>query len=82
MFVGIWYLKTPANVYVGRNGAKTEAESCYIYETDLPLQIGDKVITPTAKEPRQRGIVTMLNVAQPGFDCRKITEYDLDEALV
>ena len=73
MFVSIMYYKTPANVYAGKE---------YTYETDLPLQIGDKVITPTAKEPRQRGIVTMLNVAQPGFDCRKITEYDLDEAPV
>lgn len=81
MFVGIWYLKTPANVYVGRNGAKTEAESCYIYETDLPLQIRDKVITPTRNEERQRGMVKMINLPAPNFECKKITEFDLDGVI-
>lgn len=72
MFVSIMYYKTPANVYAGRE---------YTYETDLPLQIGDKVITPTKNEERQRGIVRKINLAKPSFPCRKITEFDPDGAI-
>ena len=53
----------------------------YTYQTRLPLMTGDKVIAPTAKEPRQRGIVTAVNVPEPGFACRSITEYDPDAEI-
>lgn len=69
MFVSIKYYKSAANVYSGGE---------YTYETDMPLQVGDKVITPTAKELRQRGIVTKTNVPQPAFACKRITEYDVE----
>jgi hypothetical protein len=54
----------------------------YTYQTELPLAVDDKVITPTVNEPRQRGIVTQIGVASPKFQCREITEYDPDAELV
>lgn len=50
----------------------------YAYQTELPLEVGDKVIAPTVNEPRQRAIVTAVNVPSPKFQCREITEYDPD----
>lgn len=50
----------------------------YTYETELPLNVGDKVISPTVNAPRQRGIVTDVNVPTPSFPCRRVTEYDLE----
>ena len=50
----------------------------YAYLTKLPLEVGDKVIAPTAKEPRQRAIVTQVCVEPPAFECRVIEEYDPD----
>lgn len=70
MYVSIRYYKSPAGVYAGAE---------YTYHTDLPLKVGDKVITPTVKEPRQRGIVTKVNVPQPSFPCKDITEYDVQD---
>lgn len=48
----------------------------YVYITRLPLETGDKVIAPTAREERQRAIVTDVMVEPPDFACREITEYD------
>ena len=48
----------------------------YTYKTALPLATNDKVIAPTAKEPRQRAIVMLCGVEKPAFACREITEYD------
>lgn len=54
----------------------------YAYKTALPLAPNDKVIAPTAKEPRQRAIVTKINVAAPSFPCKEITEYDPEMEVV
>ena len=70
MFVNIKYYKGNLEGY---HGGK------YTYRTKLPLKVGDKVIAPTLKEPTQRGIVVEVNVAEPYFDCREITEYDPTE---
>lgn len=48
----------------------------YAYETDLPLEVGDKVIAPTQSEPRQRAIVSQIRAKKPGFPLKRITEYD------
>lgn len=54
----------------------------YTYKTALPLAPGDKVIAPTAKELRQRGIVTEINVPAPSFPCKEITEYDPEQEVL
>lgn len=64
MFVAIKYYK--GGFYAGRE---------YTYETNLPLQIGDKVVTPTISDPEQRGIVTAINLKKPDFPCRMIDTY-------
>lgn len=64
MFVAIKYYK--GGFYGGRE---------YTYETNLPLNVGDKVITPTVSDPEQRGIVTAINVRKPDFQCRIIDTY-------
>lgn len=68
MFVEVQYYK----------GTGFYAGAKYTYETFLPLKAGDKVIAPTVKEPRQRGIVAAVNVKMPNFPCRRIEEYDPD----
>ena len=64
MFVAIKYYK--GGFYGGRE---------YTYETNLPLNVGDKVITPTVSDPDQRGIVTAINIKGPSFPCRTIDAY-------
>ena len=64
MFVAIKYYK--GGFYAGRE---------YTYETKLPLNVGDKVITPTVSDPEQRGIVTAINIKEPSFQCRTISTY-------
>ena len=64
MFVAIKYYK--GGFYAGRE---------YTYETNLPLNVGDKDITPTVSDPEQRGIVTAINIKEPSFPCRTIDTY-------
>lgn len=66
MFVKVKYYKGGGAYYGGE----------YCYETSLPLEAGDQVIAPTAREERQRAIVTAVNAAKPPFPCKTITEYD------
>ena len=72
MYVKVQYYKSGGFYAGGR----------YAYLTRLPLEVGDKVIAPTAREPRQKGIVTDVFVEPPAFECREITEYDPDAELV
>ena len=72
MYVKIQYYKS-GGFYAGGK---------YAYLTRLPLEVGDKVIAPTAREPRQKGIVTDVFVEPPAFECREITEYDPDGLVV
>ena len=69
MFVGVKYYKSFGG-YGGRD---------YVYETELPLAVGDLVIAPTVNEPRQKAMVTAVDLPRPAFQCREITEYDLSE---
>ena len=66
MYVSVRYYKS-GGFYAGNE---------YTYETKLKLVPGDKVIAPTAKEPRQRGLVERVNLPKPAFFCREIAEYD------
>lgn len=66
MYVAVRYYKGNG-IYAGRE---------YGYHTGMLLVEGDKVIAPTAKEPRQRAIVTRICIDPPGFACKEITEYD------
>lgn len=70
MYCNVMYYKGQLGGYHG---------NAYTYQTKLPLKTGDKVIAPTMKEPRQRGIVTAVNVAKPKFPCKEITELDTDD---
>lgn len=72
MYVRVQYYKE-TGIYAGGR---------YTYHTDLFLNVGDKVIAPTVNSPRQRGIVTDVDVAAPKFPCREITEYDPEGGLV
>lgn len=72
MYVAVKYYKG-GGFYAGRE---------YVYHTELLLCEGDKVIAPTAREERQRAIVTDICIDQPGFQCREITEYDPEGEVV
>ena len=72
MYVNVKYYKG--------NGVYSGAR--YTYMTGLPLEVGDKVIAPTANELRQRAVVTDVFVEPPAFRCREITEYDSEGEVV
>lgn len=59
MYVKVMYYKDESNGYGGRE---------YTYTTLLALKEGDKVIAPTAKEPRQKALVTEINVPVEEID--------------
>lgn len=71
MFVGVGYRDDVIGSY--KVGA-------YLYRTELPLHVGDHVITPTRKNPEQRGIVTCIDQPEPKFPCLEITQYDTEDA--
>ena len=72
MFVKVKYYKSLGG-YQGRE---------YYYETDLDLKRGDCVIAPTKNEAQQKGLVTEINLPDPGFPCRRITEFDPEVRLI
>ena len=72
MYVRVQYYKETGFYAGGR----------YTYRTDLFLNEGDKVIAPTVGNPRQRAVVTDLDVPEPSFACKEITEYDPEGGLV
>lgn len=65
MYVSIKYYKGKLGGYHGGS---------YTYFTKLELRPGMEVIAPTAKEPRQRGLVMAVRMPKPEFECREITE--------
>lgn len=71
MYVRVQYYKETGFYAGGR----------YTYQTDLMLNVGDKVIAPTVNAPRQKAIVTDVDVPMPSFPCRSITEYDPEGEL-
>lgn len=46
----------------------------YTYKTDLNLCEGVAVIAPTAKNPKQLAIISRINLPEPTFKCKEITE--------
>lgn len=72
MYVAVKYYKGNG-IYAGRE---------YVYHSDILLCVGDKVIAPTAKEARQRAIVTDICIDAPGFRCREIEEFDPEGEVV
>ena len=73
MFVGVYYHDDALGGYkIGR---------AYTYHTAMNLKPGDRVICPTAKNPMQRGMVAEINLPQPAFACRSITEYDTEKTV-
>ena len=54
MYCKVIYYKPEANGYAGRE---------YLYFTNMNLTEGDKVIAPTTKEPKQKAMVTEVNVS-------------------
>ena len=46
----------------------------YTYYSDLELSLKQKVYAPTYKNPRQEAMVVAVNVPDPGFACKEITE--------
>lgn len=50
-------------------------EKSYTYQTELPLKLGDKVVANTPKNPMQEALVVGVNMPEPPFKCKAITEY-------
>ena len=71
MFVSVVYFHPEYEGYSGK---------AYTYQTALPLTVGAKVIAPTAKNPDQRALVTMVDVDKPPFECREIVRMDVEKA--
>lgn len=67
-YYGVLFKKDTIEGYGGRE---------YYYCSNLPLEIGDKVMLPTAKGEDSKGIVTNKIDFAPPYPCREITEYDL-----
>lgn len=70
MYVSVRYFQTDLGAYAG---------GTYIYQTNLPLVYGDKVIAPTQKALRNKAIVMATGLEKPKFPCKEIVEYDYDE---
>lgn len=58
-------------IYDDSNGVSKKS---YTYYTFLDLRLGQKVICPTYRNPRQVATVTAVNCPEPGFRCKEITE--------
>lgn len=72
MYVSVCYYKEEFDAYGGRD---------YSYTTELPLNVGDKVIAPTVKNPEQRAMVTAVDIPEPPFACKEITRYYVPEPV-
>lgn len=64
-----------ASVKYKTSDTPTFSEKSYTYKTDLPLRLGDRVITPTPKNILQEAIVVGVNMPEPPFPCKSIVEY-------
>lgn len=65
MYVKVKYFSEIGNCYAGMP---------YSYATQLPLNVGDVVLAPTAKAPEgSRAIVVETFIPAPSFKCKEIT---------
>lgn len=77
MIVEVKFYREKAQAYVG---------SGYSYETELMLNVGDRVLAPASKG-KNRAIVVAVNVPRIAvnpnyFPLKKITEYDDPEVKI
>ena len=56
------------------NSDGTQSVRTYTYFSRKDLALGKKVIAPTFKNEKQVGVVFAVNVPEPGFPCKEITE--------
>lgn len=68
-YVSVKYKRPDINAFAGR---------AYTYYTELPLEVGDKVVcvTPNGDTP---AIVVDVELEEPTFKCKEITEYWEDD---
>lgn len=64
--------------YTASDGVATG--KTYTYKTKLNLRLGQKVICPTYRNPRQVATVTAVNCPEPSFACKEIKEVMPEEA--
>lgn len=64
--------------YTASDGVTTG--KTYTYKTKLNLRLGQKVICPTYKNPRETAVVVAVNCPEPGFRCKEIVEVMPEEA--
>lgn len=62
-----------------KQGENAWSERAYTYFSKLDLRLGQKVYAPTYKNPRQEARVCAVNVPEPGFPCKEITEIMTEE---
>lgn len=77
MIVEVKFYRQKAQAYAGFG---------YSYDTDLPLNVGDRVLAPAAKG-KNRAIVVAVNVPRIAvnpnyFPLKKITKYDDPEVKI
>lgn len=68
-YVSIKYFQTALDAYAGR---------AYTYATELPLNVGDKVLCPTVNAEDNKAIVVAVGLEKPIFDCKVITKMDTE----
>ena len=55
------------------------SDKSYTYCANLDLHLGERVNAPTVKNPKQEALVVGVNMPEPPFKCREITELWTDE---
>lgn len=58
--------------YLNSDGVRND--KTYTYRSELDLRLGQKVICPTYKNPRETAVVVAVNCPEPGFRCKEIVE--------
>lgn len=57
-----------------KQGDNAWSERAYTYFSKLDLLLGQRVYAPTYKNPKQEARVFAVNVPEPSFTCKEITE--------
>lgn len=64
--------------YLNSYGVRND--KTYTYRSELDLRLGQKVVCPTYKNPRETAVVVAVNCPEPQFKCKEITEVVPEEA--
>ena len=62
-----------------KQGENAWSDRVYTYKSDLDLRLRQRVYAPTYKNPRQEARVYAVNVPEPPFPCKEITEVMQEE---